>query len=131
MKYWHPHLHFGQHISVSTLVFNKYKNKLYIPFNKTKLKYNTFFSNKFIYLQKNKMFWLAKPYDTVSVYFSWWRMGTFWTLGHKHVVLHLLHTRTCKCVACFNSCLWIGSSTVFSAILWTWVGTAPFSCSPK
>jgi hypothetical protein len=44
------------------------------------LKYNTFFSNKFIYLQKNKMFWLAKPYDTVSVYFSWWRMGTFWTL---------------------------------------------------
>ena len=25
MKYWHPHLPFGQHISVSTLVMYEYK----------------------------------------------------------------------------------------------------------
>ena len=32
MKYWHPHLPFGQHISVSTLVIYK-KNQFWQPFN--------------------------------------------------------------------------------------------------
>jgi hypothetical protein len=27
MEYWHPHLPFGQHISVSTLVYEKIKQK--------------------------------------------------------------------------------------------------------